>query len=284
MAEISVKKYQDFVDLPAECFNGINIRNVTHFDDCTYVATSSKYNPIVKFNTDKNCSLLENPTLVYGFSKTKIKFIGFIKNKLAAIPDKKWNISVLNNDEEESYNNLSINGSTDLKYKLVEKIRQKYGHSCRNEKCYHLIGFIDLHKLYIFVQLCCKHDHKNNSLYILRMDCDILTCNCTNVEVVNEYNFYRLCVDKNINERLARLIKFTGLHYEGERICLVSKHDNKYFIWELPYFANISYIGPPVIVCKMRHNPVGCYFQDKTLIVLCDYICDNQLGYYKIIY
>ena len=277
-----VKKYHYSVHLPNKNYKGIVVTNAAHLNGSTYVATSSTNNPILKFDIYKDGKLVENPVSIDSFSKTKVKFIGFIKDKLAVIPRHNWNIYVLN-DDGKGHKPITINSDQDLKKKFVEAITYKNTNVCKCEDCYHLIGFVQYYGFNIFVQLSCKHKTDQNLLYIIKANINTASMECDDdLEVTNEYNYYRLCLDNGMSERQAKSAIFTGLNYDGSKVYLISAHGRQGFLWEMSYFNNISYLGPPTLVAKLRRKPRGIYSFDDKLVVVCTNIEHQRAHYYMI--
>ena len=77
----SVKKYHHSVHLPSKNYNAISVTNAAHLNGTTYVSTSSKHNPIMKFSINKDGGLNENPTTVreIGIKRTCAQGYGMIK-------------------------------------------------------------------------------------------------------------------------------------------------------------------------------------------------------------
>lgn len=276
----SVKKYHYTVDLSNKCDNGISVGNVAHLNGSTYVATTNKNYPLLKFNINKDGGIIGTPTSISAFSKTKIKFIGFIKDKLAIIPKYNWTIRVL--DDNNNYKSVTIDSQSNLRHDIVECILNKYPKSCRCEDCYHLMGFVQFHDFNIFVQLSCNHKPDHKLLYIIKAKLNIALLECTNLEATNEYNYYSLFSDQGLSEKYARSSEFTGLHYDGKKVYLISTHGKQGHLWEMPYFNNISYLGPPTFVATLRRQPKGIYSYGSNLIVLCSNIKNQKMNYYMI--
>lgn len=278
-----VKKYHYSVYLPNKYSKSIEVTNSTHLNGITYVTTTDKNNPIVKFNTKEN-GLIENPISIDGFSKSKIKYIGFIKDRLAIVPKYSWNIQVLN-DNCKGYKSIIFQNcsSDNLKYNIIEGILKKYPNSCKCSDCYHLVGFIQLHNFNIFVQLSCLHRPDQKFLYIIRGNINLSLLELNNdIEVTNEYNLYRLCLDQGLSEKCAITSMLTGLYYDGNKVYIISTHGKEGCLWEMTYYANISYLGPPLFVAKLRRQPKGICSIGTNLIVLCNNIQNQKMYYYVI--
>lgn len=280
----SVKKYYYSAYLHNKSHQGIVATNVAHLNGHTYVATSDPRNPIMKFNTNEGGKLIGSPTYVCGSPKTKIKFLGFIKDKLAVIPKYSWGIHVLN-DEGKEHRSITINSQYDLRRKIVEAILYKNTKACRCEDCYHLIGFAQYYGFNIFVQLSCTHKQDHKLLYVIKADLNGASLDCKDdLEVTNEYNYYRLCLDNGLREEYSKGLTFTGLHYDGNRIYLISTYGNGGHLWEMPYFNNISYLGPPILISKLRKEPIGVCSHGSNLIVLCRNMEYQKINYYIIVH
>ena len=248
-----VKKYHHSVQLP-KCYKDIVISNASYQDGIIYVATTASKNPILKLKTIEskdNCSE-KNLECVHGFSKTKIKFIGFIKGKLAIIPKHKWSIVVKNDCD---YKKVTICSRSNLRRKIITAILDKHPTKCNCESCYKLIGFVSYHGLNIFVQLLCKHNPVQKMLYIIKGDLDMSTLELSHIEVSNEYNYYNLSLDQGMKECDAQSQLFTSLYYADNKVYLLSTSDGIGYVWEMQYFPNIAYLGSPVLVTKLKKCP-----------------------------
>ena len=277
----SVKKYHYSVQLPNKCHKDIVVNNAAHLNGKTYIATSNT-DAIMRFDTNKEGKLLENAGYVNDFSKIKVKFIGFIKEKLAIIPKHTWEIHVKDNNCKE-YKSVTIKSQTDLKSKIINSIIQKNNKSCHCAECYQLIGFVEYYGFNIFVQLSCKHKEGQNLLYVIKANLNAATLECDDkLEVTNEYNYYRLCLDNGLSEKHARGLVFTGLHYDGNKVYLISAFGTRGQLWEMSYFNNISYLAPPKLISKLRRNPTGIYSHNSDLVILCSNIEHQKINYYII--
>lgn len=262
-------------------YDNIVVTNAARLDEHIYIATSDPYNPIVRFDITEQ-GKLNNPSTANFFSKTKIKFIGFIKERLCVIPKHSWNIHVLDYDGK-GYKSITINSRTDLRKKIVEEILCKNPKTCKCEDCYHLIGFTEHHGFNIFVQLCCTHKEDQKLLYIIKANLNGITLDCEdNLEVTNEYNYYTLCLDNGLKENHIKSLIFTGLHYDGHKVYLISTCGNVGYLWEMSYFNNISYLAPPKLITKLRKKPVGICSNNNNLIVLCKNTENKKINYYII--
>lgn len=276
----SVKKYHYSLRLFDQCYDDKIILNATYLNGDTYVATSNTEKPVIKINVDEDGRLKDQISLP-GFSDTKIKYLGFIKDKPAVVKNK-WNISVLD-DDCNGCKSVTINSKPNLKHKIVESILNKNTKSCRCEDCYHLIGFVEFRGFNMFVQLSCIHKPDHKLLYIIKGNLNMTTLECEdNLEVVNEYNYYRICLDNGLNEKQARKSLFTGLYYDGKKVYLISNYGKEGHLWEMSYFNNISYLGPPLLICKLRRYPKCVYSDGSKVTVLCNNIENNRLYYYII--
>lgn len=275
-----IKKYYYSVHLPDSSHKGMEVVNATHMNDSTYVVTTNKDNPILRFDTNKE-AYLTNPKYLNIFSKLIIKFISFIKDKLAVVLKHKWNICVYDK-ENGSGRYVTIDSNENLKHKIVESILKKYPKSCHCQSCYHLCGFIDLHNFNMFIQLSCVHKSDHKLLYIVKCDINSVSLECSNIEVTNEYNYQRLFLDYGLSERDVKACIFTGLYYNNGKVYLISNNGRYGYLWEMDYLMNISYLAPLKLVTKLRRQPRGIYVQDSKLIVLCNNIKNRKMNYYMI--
>jgi hypothetical protein len=288
-----VKKYHHSVHLPSKNYNGITVTNAAHLNGTTYISTSSKHNPIMKFSVNENGGLNENPTTVPGFSNIKIKFIGFIKDKIAVIPKYNSNIYILDqqdcsqsdrqNDKLSRHIRLvTVDSQPNLKQHIVSSILNEYPKSCRCEDCYHLLGFAEFRNFNFFIQLSCNHKPDHKLLFVVKANINTASLECTDLEATNEYDYYRLFIDQGLSEKYARSAEFTSVHYDGSKVYLVSTYGKEGHLWEMPYFGNISYLGPPSFVTKLRRQPKGIYSSGQNLIVVCRNIGNQRMNYYLI--
>jgi hypothetical protein len=284
---VKVQKYHHSVHLP-ECYRDIEVTNASTLHDNTYVVTTHRKYPILKFHT-KEGRICSEPMPVKGFSNTKIKFLGFIKDRIAVIPKHTWNICVLREDSlitreksHRTYESVTIDSHCDLKHKIIEKILCRHPRLCKHEDCYHLVGFVNYQGFNLFVQLSCSHHSENHLLFVIKANLDMATLECTDMEVTNEYNYHRLCIDHGIHEKNAKSSHFTSVYYKDNKVFLVSTNGKEGYLWEMSYFTNISYLGPPVLVCKLRRHPRGVYIQGDAPIVICGDSKCHRLTYYAI--
>ena len=234
------------------------VTNVAYHDRSVYISTTSQHNSIMKFATNDDGKITGPPEFIKGFSKGKIKFIGFIKDKIALIPRNSFNIYLL--DQSNKKHDVIT-----IKHSIIDAITSKNNSVCKDEKCYHLIGFVQYYGFNIFVQLSCKH--KNDQLlYVIKGN--LKGADVDGLDVTNEYNFNRLCLDNGLNENYVRSLHFSGLHYADNKVNLITTDNNRCDLWEMEYFNNISYLAPPKLVSNLKMQARGLYSYNGKKIIL----------------
>jgi len=259
--------------------NGKHIKNSkilsgTTFNNELYLSVFSGHNYLVKL--DSTCDRIVDGEVDHTTSN-KIKTVSGLKGQIYAVSDKGNNLYMYDRGNDE-YLMIKTKCSKNMLNEIVEAIRKKY-HGCKCHDCYDIFGVVELHEINIFVQLVCKHSNKK-IIYVIRTDIDVGECEFNKpFEVVNEYDYSLSCEEmENIDE------KFVGVTVHDDKIYLVSANDvdsgTKGNLWAMDYYRNISHLGMPRRICKLKRQPKCVISIHGNLIIPNGDIKNNILNYY----
>lgn len=244
------------------------VTSATNLNGDIYV-TSARNNSIVRYDTDLDGLLVPAPCPVWGCTAGPVRFLGSLDGRVAFIPASPlcWGISVFEPGCEIA-RPVTIAGCPDLARWIIRAIVARYPRVCGCAGGYHLVGFLQYNSLNLFVQGSCGH-RGHNSLYVVKAYLDPVTLElgpC--LEVTNEYNLYRLSIDQNVGKRHARCAIVTGVYYSNNRVFLVTRTQGHGYLWEMRYLANITYLGPPLLVTRLGRCPTAVYAVGPTVVVV----------------